>query len=69
MTNLLEENDKMDQLISTSEAAVMLGISKWTLESWKAKRKIPFVRMGKRTLFSVSDLETFIEQNKVPTRN
>jgi excisionase family DNA binding protein len=55
----------MENLISVHQAAKLLGISRWTLESWKAKRKIPFVKLGGRCLFSPQDLQEWVEQNKV----
>jgi excisionase family DNA binding protein len=58
----------MQNLISTKEAAAMLGVSPLTLESWKARKYIPFVRLGRRTLYDPHDLEAWIEKNKVKAR-
>jgi excisionase family DNA binding protein len=59
----------MEQLLSVHQAAELLGISRWTLESWKAKRKIPFVKLGRRCLFDPQDLSEWIAANKVPIRS
>ena len=56
----------MDQLLSVEQAAELLNISKWTLAVWKCKRKIPFIKMGKRTLFDPNDLKQFINSCKIP---
>lgn len=58
----------MQNLISVQEAAELLGISRWTIERWKALNKIPYVRLGRRTLFCIDDLRDFVEAHKVPTR-
>jgi sulfonate transport system substrate-binding protein len=58
----------MQNLLSTKEAATLLGVAPTTLEVWKAQRKIPFVRLGRRTLYDPSDLAAWVEKNKVQTR-
>jgi excisionase family DNA binding protein len=58
----------MQNLISVYEAAELLGVSRWTLERWKSLKRIPFVRLGRRTLFCIDDLLDFVEANKVPAR-
>lgn len=50
-----------EKLLSTSEAAEFLGISKHTLNSWKSQRRVPFVKLGRRTLFDPDVLADFIE--------
>jgi excisionase family DNA binding protein len=55
----------MEELLTVEEAAKLLKISKWTLVAWKCKRKVPYIKLGKRTLFDPCDLQTFIERNKV----
>jgi len=59
----------MEQLLDMHQAAMLLGVSRWTLESWKAKRKIPFVKLGRRCLFDPQDLAAWVEQNKKPIRD
>lgn len=59
----------MRKLLSTKEAAHYLGISRFTLDRWKSQRKIAFLRIGRRTLFDVSDLEEFIKQARVEVRD
>jgi excisionase family DNA binding protein len=44
-------------LITKAELARDLGVGQRTIESWVADRKIPFVRMGHRTLrFCLDDV-------------
>ena len=58
----------MENLISTKEAAAMLGVSPLTLEVWRARKYIPFIRLGRRTLFDPRDLAAWVEKNKVQAR-
>ncbi len=58
----------MQNLISTKEAAALLGVASTTLEMWKAQQKIPFVRLGRRTLYDPCDLAAWVEKNKVQPR-
>ena len=55
----------MNQLLSAEETAKLLGISKWTLAMWRCKRKIPYIKLGGRTLFDPEDLKLFVESCKV----
>lgn len=53
-----------EKLLSTSEAALRLGVSKAFLERdrWAGAR-IPFVRVGTRAIrYRQSDLDTFIKK-------
>jgi excisionase family DNA binding protein len=59
----------MQTLISTKEAAAMLGVSPLTLEVWKARKYIPFIRLGRRTLYDPHDLAAWVEKNKVQARS
>ena len=38
-----------NKLLSVSEAAEMLGLSKHTLNQWKSQGRIPFIKLGRRT--------------------
>lgn len=53
------------QLLSLSQAASSLGIGIRTLQEQVAERKIPVVRIGRRTLFEIHDLKAFIESSKI----
>jgi excisionase family DNA binding protein len=58
----------MQRLLNISEAAEFLGISKTTLRGWSSKRKIPFVKVGRRVLFNAADLIRFVQANTVAAR-
>lgn len=52
------------RLIDVKEAAKLLNISVHTVYSWVSQRRIPFVKLGRRTEFDIKDLEDWIEKNK-----
>lgn len=61
--NTTKSSDPVRLLLDAREAAQALGICEKTL--WSATRprgSIPCVRIGKRCLYSVKDLETWIGQ-------
>jgi excisionase family DNA binding protein len=53
----------MENLLNVAEAASRLGISRHTLNGWVSKRKVPFVKLGRRTLFNPADLVRIIKAN------
>jgi hypothetical protein len=55
------------QLLSRNAAAKALGIQPQTLASWatNGKYSLPFVKIGSRAMYRVSDLEAFIANNLV----
>lgn len=56
-----------DRLLSTNEAAELLGLPPQTLVSWRCTRtvRIPFVRIGRAVRYKRSAIETFIERSTV----
>lgn len=55
-----------DRNLELEEAAGRLGISPHTLRSWAVyKRRLPFLRMGRKILFKLSDLEAFERRSRV----
>jgi excisionase family DNA binding protein len=58
-----------DRNLSLDEGAERLGISVHTLRAWSVyQRRVPFLRMGRRILFKLSDLEAFERRNRVEAR-
>jgi len=53
------------QLIGIKDAAKTLGISHKTLTNWVWAGRFPYVKVGRRTLVRVQDLDAFIERNLV----
>jgi excisionase family DNA binding protein len=60
--------NQLNNLIDTPKAAEILGVSRYTLNAWTSQRKIPFVKLGRRRLFDTTDLQAWIEKNKISAR-
>jgi excisionase family DNA binding protein len=58
----------VDNLLSVTDAAQRLGISRHTLNGWVSKHKVTFVKLGRRTLFNPADLERIIKAGTVEPR-
>ena len=58
----------MNRLLNNQEAAELLGISPFSLRGKVLRREVPFVKIGRRTLFSQAVLQAFIESCKVQPR-
>lgn len=55
-------------LVNLTEAAEMLRLKPSTLRAWVLRRKIPFVKLGRRVLFRRSDIEALIAVSVIPAR-
>jgi hypothetical protein len=58
----------MEKLIDNNKAAALLGISPFSLRRKVAQRAVPHLKIERRTLFSPTDLQAFIESQKVQPR-
>lgn len=58
------------KLISLTEAAEMLGLTPKTLRNWKSDNELPFpyYKIGGRVKFKLSELEQYVENNRIPTK-
>lgn len=56
--------DGHTQLLDLKTTAERLSVSPETVRKWVKQAKIPYVKLGRRLLFSVSDLSTWIEANR-----
>lgn len=55
--------------LTLTEAAQRLGISRHTLRTWAVyRRRIDYLRLGRRIVFSVRDLEAFESRCRVEAR-
>ncbi len=52
-------------LLNVQEAACYLHIAKSTLYRWVNQKKIKYIKVGSRVLFSQDDLNEFINNNIV----
>jgi hypothetical protein len=62
---MLDTKDRPSQLVSSREAARMLGLPEGTLRYWRCIGRGPaWVKLGRRTLYSVEDLVEFIARGR-----
>jgi len=52
------------RLLSAQEASEYLSISRALLYQWVDKKRIPSLKINRRRLFDVNDLDDFVEQLK-----
>lgn len=54
-------------LLTRKAAAEYLGIKEQTLSSWATSKRValPFVKVGRRAMYRLADIEQFIESNLV----
>ena len=53
---------KIKQLVTSKEAAHMLGFSEKTLRNWRTngRQAIPFIRIGRTVRYRTADLEAWL---------
>lgn len=56
------------RLLTVKQAAQYLATSSWAIRTLGWSGTIPPVRIGKRVLFDVKDLDKFVESAKAVTR-
>lgn len=54
--------ESQTKLLTPNEAAQFLRVSIHTIRAWTFRREIPAVRIGRKVLFRLSDLEELINQ-------
>jgi excisionase family DNA binding protein len=52
-------------MLNVQQAATYTGATIWQVRTWVWERRIPFVQFGTRYLFDKSDLDNYIESQKV----
>jgi excisionase family DNA binding protein len=57
-----------DRLLDVREAADRLGVSTHTIYKRKEKGLIPFIKNGSKLLFKPSDLDAYVEQNRITSK-
>lgn len=58
----------MTNLISVPEAAHRLGLSVWTIYRWAQEGRLPSILLGRRRLFTESDLRAFVDRSRLSTK-
>lgn len=55
----------MTRLLDINEAADFLHLAPITLYKYSSSRKIPFLRIGRRIFFDISELESWLQGKKI----
>ena len=78
MEQIIAQLDRIEEILSTQneplaqreylnieEAAEFIGVSRQTLDKWRMEAAGPAVhRVGRRVLYSIVDLRTFMERHR-----
>jgi excisionase family DNA binding protein len=51
--------------LNVKETSEYLNVSLHTIRKWVSQKRIPFVKLGDRIIFKLSDLEDHLENNLV----
>lgn len=65
------KKDIGNRYIREKEAAAFLGVSVFTLQSWRSRGETsspPFTKVGSMVMYSVTDLERFMDERTVGRR-
>jgi excisionase family DNA binding protein len=56
-----------DALLTTDQAARILGVARNTLENWRCQNAYPlaYVKIGRRVLYRASDVDAFVRARTV----
>jgi len=58
----------MTELLNLKEAAQRMRVSVYTLRSWSYQRRLPVVKLGRRTFFREEDIEKFINKGLIEAK-
>ena len=59
----------MKEILTISELAARIKISRWTIYSWVTTKYIPHIKLGGRLLFVWEDVEVWLRKNSHPGRS
>jgi excisionase family DNA binding protein len=64
---LREAQEKLkQQFLGVKEAEQLTGISRWTWRKWAYDGRVASVKLGKRLLIPLKDIERLVEENTRP---
>ena len=53
-----------DNLISVEELAVFFGLAPQTIRNWVARRKIPYIQIGRRNVFQKRSVQEWLNKKE-----
>ena len=57
------------ELLTLVEIAKLLRLSPHTVRKWVQSRRIPIVRLGRKTLFNYEKISAFVTKHSVPEKD
>lgn len=64
-----EQPDRRDRLMTADEVAEWLRIPRSTVYQLTRRRRIPFLRVGRRVLFEHASVETWVKSRTIPPQS
>lgn len=64
-----KKDESNSEWIDSVEARKMLGVSPKTWQTYRDERRIPFVQFGRKIFIKRGDLENFMNQHYIKSRN
>jgi len=61
----LDESPRLSRLITTKEAASLLGIGKRTLQEIMANNAITYIKINRCVRFDVADINEYVKENTI----
>jgi len=65
----MEPNQPTRRLLTVKDAAQYLSCTVWAVRELAWAQKVPSIKIGRRLLFDVRDIDAFVEREKVPAIN
>ena len=53
-----------NRILTVEEVAIFLGFAPQTIKNWVAQRKIPFIRIGRKTRFCPKSLRAWLKRKE-----
>jgi excisionase family DNA binding protein len=53
------------QLLNVKELAARLGLAEYTVYEWVSEKRIPYTKVGRRTMFDPAEIARWLEQHTV----
>ncbi|MFC1234445.1 helix-turn-helix domain-containing protein [Vibrio sp. F74] len=65
--NSLNLSGKYSNMVNREKAAEYLGVSAGTLAVWAStgRYQLPFIKIGRKVLYAIADLDAFLENRTV----
>ncbi|GAB2784435.1 hypothetical protein GCM10027275_30790 [Rhabdobacter roseus] len=64
----LRLKETTQEVLTHNEAARYLKVAPRTLHEYKRREQIAFIQVGQKVLYTRRDLDTFLEEYRVPAR-